>query len=112
MPMVDCESHGLVEAAFYCAHIESCLRSGVACEVDMDLVFDDFGDACLLCVTCLAVAREYVRAHQTEFIDAYPIELEGGCIDHLKEWSEKVNNVDLDALLKAAVKRTRRRPER
>ncbi|WP_163998206.1 hypothetical protein [Pyxidicoccus caerfyrddinensis] len=110
MPMVDCPAHGLVEAAFYCPHVSIGLKEGVACE--MDFVFDDLGDACLLCSTCLAVAREYVRANQSESIENYPIGLKGGCIDHLQEWSEKVNHVDLNALLEAAEKRTRRRPER
>jgi|SRR5215217_1575585 len=112
MPMVDCESHGLVEAAFYCPHVDGCIREGAACETDMDFVFDDFGDACLLCLTCLAVAREYVRVHQLEPIDAYPIDLRGGCIDHFWEWGMRVNNVDLHASLEVAAKRTKRRPSR
>jgi hypothetical protein len=78
----------------------------------MDFVFDDLGDGHLLCSTCLAIAHEYVRANQSESIENYPIDLKGGCIDHLQVWSEKVNHVDLDALLEAVEKRTRRRPER
>ncbi|MFY2561654.1 hypothetical protein ACN469_28905 [Corallococcus terminator] len=112
MPMVDCEVHGLVEAAFYCPHVDGCLREGVACEPDMDFVFDDFGDACLLCLTCLAVAREYVREHRFESIHAYPIEIKGGCIDHLWEWGKTMNSVDLHARIKESAKRTKRRPER
>ncbi|WP_426736054.1 hypothetical protein [Myxococcus faecalis] len=110
MPMVDCAAHGLVEVAFYCSHVETCLKEGVGCEVDF--VFDDLGDGSVLCAECLTLAREYVRKHRSETIEEYPVRITGGCIEHLQEWGEQLNNVDLNALLTEAARRTRRRPER
>lgn len=110
MPMIECPSHGLVMCTLCCLHVLERSKAGAACE--MDYVFDDFGAGYLFCSKCVAAAREYSRSNQSDRIEAYPIELEGECRTHLQEWSEKVNHVDLNALLEAAEKRTRRRPER
>lgn len=110
MPMSDCSSPGLVEAAPCCLHIASSLKESTRCEVGF--VFDDLGDGYVLCAACLVVAREYVREHRTETINAYPVEITFGCIEHLWEWGRKVNKVNLHALLRSARKRTGQRPER
>ncbi len=107
--MVECEIHGLGPVTACCLHVWKSWKEGAACE--MDYVFDEYGEAYLFCVSCVAVAREYARSHQHETIGLYPVELQPECRAHLREWSERVNHVRLNELLEEAAKRTQRQPE-